>query len=186
MSHAPPSSDLDGHEKRRRSPIVAGLLALCARGLGHLYCDRARQAVLLAAVSLTLSVGFLALIALPPVPFEVGFPLGLVVLYGFWLAQAVWAAAVARRTMVETFRVPEVGMVPRFLPGDNFLVSKLDPSRIRYGDVVAFNLGDRQIVRRVVAMAGDTIASRRSGSAKPLRDGASSALGRLSTNAPVF
>ena len=60
---------------------------------------------------------------------------------------------------VETVRVPSASMTPALSPGDHLLLDKRDRSSVAVGELVvaADPLGDGLIVKRVVAVGGDTV-----------------------------
>ncbi len=68
----------------------------------------------------------------------------------------------ARLEVIEAFEVPSESMSPTIVVGDRFLVDKLTvrwraPER---GEVIAFHLGRRVYVKRVIGLAGDEIVMR--------------------------
>src|ERR687897_464946 len=70
-----------------------------------------------------------------------------------------------RPFVLEAFRIPSESMVPTLLVGDRVFVNKFiyrftEPER---GDVVVFesvNGGEEDLIKRVVAVAGDSVAVR--------------------------
>jgi signal peptidase I len=68
----------------------------------------------------------------------------------------------ARLAAVEAFRVPTESMVPTIAKGEVIVVDKLtmklrDPRR---GEVIAFRMGDKTYVKRVIGLGGDHVAVR--------------------------
>lgn len=67
-----------------------------------------------------------------------------------------WAAVVYK-----PYNVPTDSMAPTIVSGDRVFAQRVDGSEIRRGDVVVFtqkDWGDMPMVKRVVAVGGDTIA----------------------------
>ena len=60
---------------------------------------------------------------------------------------------------LQAIRIPTDSMTPTISPGDHLLLDKRDAARVTVGDVVVVRdpLGDGLIVKRVVALGGDTI-----------------------------
>jgi signal peptidase I len=95
-------------------------------------------------------------------------------LYAFsWIAigaGAVGLAILVRTYAVQTFYVPSGSMTPTLLAGDRILVDKLPPVThdIRRGDIIVFRRVPRDtdlsrpsdLVKRVIGLPGETIASR--------------------------
>ena len=78
---------------------------------------------------------------------------------------AIVALAVARPLAVETFGITTGSMLPNLRPGDHVVVDRLtyDFDDVRRGDVIAFEdpvSPDVVLIKRVVALPGDTIALR--------------------------
>ncbi len=87
-----------------------------------------------------------------------GIPRGLVVVALFFLV-GEGRRELARRMVVESYRMPSAEMAPTLAPGDVFFLSRLD-RRARPGDVIAFRWPahpETSYVKRVVAVAGDTV-----------------------------
>lgn len=81
---------------------------------------------------------------------------------GYAVLATVLAAAVLLVSGLlpfQTVRVPSDSMAPTVAPGDHLLLDKRDPGDVAAGTVVVLHdpLGDGLIVKRVVAVAGDTI-----------------------------
>jgi len=77
-------------------------------------------------------------------------------------ALLVLAPMLLRLLVMEAFKVPSPAMMPTLLVGDHFFVSKL-PFRPRRGEVILFRYPlDPSVdyVKRVVALAGDTVQLR--------------------------
>ena len=75
------------------------------------------------------------------------------------------AALVMRQYVVEAFNMPTASMAPTIQPGDHILVWKR-PFALHRGDLIVFlNPNDRRVeyVKRVAAVAGETIEFRRDG-----------------------
>lgn len=73
-----------------------------------------------------------------------------------FLGSCVWGALVYR-----PYSVPTTSMVPTVQPGDRLLAQKVSGSDVRRGDVVVFRdplWGNQPLVKRVVAVGGDTVA----------------------------
>lgn len=88
----------------------------------------------------------------------------------WWLWVAALAALVLvllRVFVVQSFSVPSGSMEPTIDPGDRLLVSRLDRSDVRRGDVVVFDgtrafgpdpvSGTTDYVKRVIGMPGDRV-----------------------------
>jgi signal peptidase I len=60
---------------------------------------------------------------------------------------------------VQTIRIPSDSMTPTITPGDHLLLDKRHPAEVAVGDVVVVHdpLGDELLVKRVVAVGGDSI-----------------------------
>jgi signal peptidase I len=60
---------------------------------------------------------------------------------------------------VQTIRIPSDSMTPTISPGDHLLLEKLHPAEVLPSSVVVLHdpLGDDLIVKRVVAVGGDSI-----------------------------
>jgi len=60
---------------------------------------------------------------------------------------------------VQTIRIPSDSMTPTISPGDHLLLEKLHPAEVVRSSVVVLHdpLGDGLIVKRVVAVGGDSI-----------------------------
>jgi signal peptidase I len=60
---------------------------------------------------------------------------------------------------LQAVRIPSDSMTPTISPGDHLLLDKRDAARVAVGDVVVVRdpLGDGLIVKRVVALGGDSI-----------------------------
>ncbi len=85
-------------------------------------------------------------------------PRALIVVALFFLVGQA-RSELARTVFVERVRMPSAEMAPTLAPGDDFFVSRLD-RRARPGDVIAFRWPAHpadQYVKRVVAVAGDTV-----------------------------
>ncbi|MHA5052816.1 signal peptidase I [Streptomyces sp. SD15] len=83
---------------------------------------------------------------------------GLVVALGcvLFLGGFAWGAIV-----YQPYTVPTESMAPTIKAGDRILAERIDGSEIERGDVVVFkqeSWGDTLIVKRVVAVGGDTVA----------------------------
>lgn len=83
---------------------------------------------------------------------------GLVVALGtvLFLGGFGWAALVYM-----PFTVPTASMHPTIAAGDRVLAERVDGSEVRRGDVVVFeqeNWADAPLIKRVVAVGGDTVA----------------------------
>jgi signal peptidase I len=78
-----------------------------------------------------------------------------------WIALAVAAVALfaARQLVAEPFRIPTSSMKPTLTPGDQVLVDKL-ARRPHRGELVVFRRprGDEILLKRVVAVGGDSVA----------------------------
>jgi len=63
---------------------------------------------------------------------------------------------VAQRTIVH-----DVSMQPTLYEGDNLIVEKISPriNNLKRGDIIVFHepQGDRQLIKRLIAVAGDTV-----------------------------
>ncbi|MER5495079.1 signal peptidase I [Streptomyces sp. NPDC002490] len=73
-----------------------------------------------------------------------------------FLGAAVWGAVVYR-----PYTVPTPSMAPTVEAGDRLLAQRIDGDRVRRGDVVVFShpdWSDLPLVKRVVAVSGDTVA----------------------------
>jgi signal peptidase I len=73
-------------------------------------------------------------------------------------------AALALRTTISAFSIPSASMFPALLPGDHILVTPYDgpfwhhtPAR---GDVVVFRRGTEMMVKRIIALPGESIEVR--------------------------
>jgi signal peptidase I len=86
----------------------------------------------------------------------------------WWRAMALIGAVglgtlvLARFAAVEAFRVPTESMSPTIARGDLIVVDKLS-TRVRAparGEIVAFRMGDKTFVKRVIGLGGDHIAVR--------------------------
>lgn len=68
----------------------------------------------------------------------------------------------ARLAAVEAFRVPTESMVPTIAKGEVIVVDKLTMSvrEPRRGEVVAFRMGGKTFVKRVIGLGGDHVAVR--------------------------
>ncbi len=88
-----------------------------------------------------------------------------VVLVGFCIALLIIGGEVShtiKATLLEAFRLPSSSMVPTLLAGDYIIVDKR-PHRPQRGDIVVFRSPrdrEKQFMKRVVALAGDTIETR--------------------------
>lgn len=83
-------------------------------------------------------------------------------LYMVTTGGAVGYAFFVRSEYVEAFKIPTASMSPTLLPGDRLLANKTvyHDQPIRRGDVIVFLSPDpprRRFVKRVVALAGDTL-----------------------------
>ncbi|WP_320777668.1 signal peptidase I [Streptomyces sp. CRN 30] len=83
---------------------------------------------------------------------------GLAVALGcvLFLGGAAWGALVYR-----PYTVPTDSMAPGIVAGDRILAERVDGAEVRRGDVVVFrqrSWGDMPMVKRVVAVGGDTVA----------------------------
>ncbi|MEU3249490.1 signal peptidase I [Streptomyces sp. NPDC006997] len=83
---------------------------------------------------------------------------GLAVALGLalFLGGFVWGAVVYR-----PYTVPTTSMAPTIGAGDRVLAQRVDGSEVRRGDVVVFkdaNWADAPVLKRVVAVGGDTVA----------------------------
>jgi signal peptidase I len=60
---------------------------------------------------------------------------------------------------VQTIRIPSDSMTPTITPGDHLLLDKRHPAEVAVGDVVVVHdpLGDELLVKRVLAVGGDSI-----------------------------
>jgi signal peptidase I len=73
-----------------------------------------------------------------------------------FLGAFAWGALVYR-----PYTVPTASMAPTIGVGDRVLAQRIDGDRVRRGDVVVFQQaawGDLPVVKRVVAIGGDTVA----------------------------
>jgi signal peptidase I len=157
------------------------VLAFIAPGAGHFFLGKSREAVIWAGVTL---VTLLATEAAAAAGSPKAFVVCLIGVAGAQLAAAVDAlrrkdgtvqaigttvgiALVAfiafrgiplacRAFVVEAFSVPSGSMTPSILPGDHLFVSKLDKAATP-GRVIAYRDDDTVFVKRVIAVAGDTI-----------------------------
>jgi signal peptidase I len=92
-------------------------------------------------------------------------PTQLLAIYGGGLAAAAVWVSLMRVFVVEAFRIPSGAMIPTLEIGDHLFVSKLsyrfgEPAR---GDVAVFISPcepDKDFVKRIVAVAGDTVEVR--------------------------
>lgn len=75
------------------------------------------------------------------------------------VAVAVAVLLVSGVLPLQAIRIPTDSMTPTISPGDHLLLDKRDAARAGVGDVVVVHdpLGDGLIVKRVVAVGGDTI-----------------------------
>ncbi|MFD7549201.1 signal peptidase I [Streptomyces sp. NPDC059816] len=94
-----------------------------------------------------------------PVPGRTGAALsGVAVALGcvLFLGAFAWGALVYR-----PYTVPTASMAPTIGTGDRVLAERIDGEQVRRGDVVVFHQaawGDLPMVKRVVAVGGDTVA----------------------------
>jgi signal peptidase I len=60
---------------------------------------------------------------------------------------------------VQAIRIPSDSMTPTIAPGDHLLLDHRDADTVAVGDVVVLSdpLGDGEIVKRVIALGGDSI-----------------------------
>jgi signal peptidase I len=60
---------------------------------------------------------------------------------------------------LQSIRIPSASMTPTIRPGDHLLLDKRHPDEVAVGDVVVVHdpLGDDLIVKRVIAVGGDSI-----------------------------
>jgi signal peptidase I len=60
---------------------------------------------------------------------------------------------------LQSIRIPSASMTPMIRPGDHLLLDKRHPAEVAVGDVVVVHdpLGDDLIVKRVIAVGGDSI-----------------------------
>jgi signal peptidase I len=60
---------------------------------------------------------------------------------------------------LQSIRIPSDSMTPTIRPGDHLLLDKRHPAEVAVGDVVVVHdpLGDDLIVKRVIAVGGDSI-----------------------------
>ena len=83
----------------------------------------------------------------------------------FFLGTSIFNSLISvpfRDHVLEPFKVPSSSMEPSLTAGDQFFVVKLGPySQVRRGDVVVFHRPSSDpLVKRVVALGGDTIETR--------------------------
>jgi signal peptidase I len=176
---------LSPHPLSRR--LLGAVLAFIAPGAGHFFLGQSRLAVIWAGATL---LGLLATegaaAAGTPKAFAVclvamalaqaaaaadtlrrrsgavrgiGATIG-VALLSFAAFRAIPLAC--RAFVVEAFSVPSASMSPSIAPGDHLFVSKLDKAASP-GRVIAYRNEDGEILlKRVIAVAGDTIETRES------------------------
>jgi signal peptidase I len=75
---------------------------------------------------------------------------------------AVLALLVLQARVVEPLRIVTGSMAPTLVPGEHVLASKIGERKWRRGDVVVFQLdaGSELMIKRIVALGGDTVAIR--------------------------
>jgi len=84
------------------------------------------------------------------------------------LLGAIIAAWVIQAYLVKPFQIPSESMVPTINPGDRILINRLAYryGDIKRGDVIVFkapNEPDTDFVKRVIAVAGDTVEVKNGG-----------------------
>jgi signal peptidase I len=75
---------------------------------------------------------------------------------------AVLALLVLQAQVAEPLRIVTGSMAPTLVPGEHVLASKIGERKWRRGDVVVFQLdaGSELMIKRIVALGGDTVAIR--------------------------
>jgi signal peptidase I len=174
-------------------PVVAGLLSLVVPGLGQLYADDERRAVLawlttfavsfvlfivfvrepgvatdafvVAAALLVMAMNVLdgartALRASASTHWDSRWPAIAVIGLLFMLGVQPACRAVAR-LVGDAYRLPSNSMAPGLLAGDWVTAVPAGPEAVKRGARLAFHAWDGDIlIKRVVALPGDTIAMR--------------------------
>jgi len=179
--------------KQVKDPYLAAFLTQIVPGVGHLYLRRRilGMVFLLVVVSIefVVSPGFLGM--KPAVLLLIFMPLygagvcllallmgppsrrprdaavaALSILIAAMGFAAYGSALLCRQYLVEAFVVPEGAMAPTLEPGDKILAWKWGYASPRRGDIIAFiNPMNRSqnYVKRVVAVAGETVEFRKDG-----------------------
>ena len=86
-------------KRKPRSPWIAGLLAAISWGLGHLYCGRLKQALLLIFLVKAIAIGILTIVVWTnAVPFFSTLSATILTFLVIYVGQIVWAVRIARQT----------------------------------------------------------------------------------------
>ena len=185
--YAPPA-DTSAAEPRPPSRTLAVLLSLVATGLGHVYAGRTRRGLAWAVLAPLVGMGWIAslerrhlggwfivlgLVGLVPwvaAMMDAGRVASrpgarragvlLVSLLGIGLfVIGRGTALLARRFVIEAYKIPSGSMMPTMLVGDHIFVDKM-PWTPHRGDVIVFPFPEhpeQDFVKRIVGLPGDRI-----------------------------
>ena len=185
--YAPPA-DTSAAEPRPPNRFLAAFLALVATGLGHVYAGHTGRGLAWAVAAPLIGIGWLAslerlhlggwflLLALVGAAPWVASMIDagrvasrpgarragvlLVTFVGFGLfVFGRGTALLARRFVLEAFKIPSGSMMPALLVGDHIFVDKMSWTPHR-GDIIVFPFPehpDQDFVKRVVGLPGDRV-----------------------------